>query len=362
MRHALELAERGLGKVEPNPMVGAVIADESGTIVGEGWHQSFGGPHAEVHALATAGSAARGSTLFVTLEPCCHFGKTPPCTRAVIAAGVRRVVIAMRDPAPHVDGGGIRELRDAGIEVEVGLLEPEARLLTAPFVTLMTNGRPWFHAKWAMTLDGKIASRTGHSQWISNATSRARVHALRGRMDAILIGIGSVLSDDPLLTARPAGTRVAARVVLDSLARLPLDSQLVRTVSRAPVISIVTPLAPNDRIEALRVVGVEVIIVDADANHRPNAVAVAQALGSRKMTNVLIEGGSQVLGSFFDAGLIDEVHAFIAPKLVGGQFAATAFAGQGSESIPEMSSLDLPTMELIDGDVYVHGRIKRKCE
>lgn len=359
MRRALELARRGQGRVEPNPMVGAVIVDDSGSVIAEGWHQQFGGPHAEAHALAAAGEAARGSTVYVTLEPCCHFGKTPPCSRALIAAGVRRVVVATRDPALHVDGGGIRELREAGVDVELGLLEVEAKSLIAPFVRLMTSGRPWFHAKWAMTLDGKIASRTGHSQWIANALSRAKVHDLRGRMDAILVGIGTVLADDPRLTARPLGQRLASRVILDSQARLPLDSQLVRTVSEAPVIVVTTPLAPAEKREQLKSAGIDLIVADADSGGRPDLMQLAKILGDRRMTNVLVEGGSQVLGSLFDRELIDEVHAFIAPKLVGGRLAATAMSGQGIDLIPATATLQDRAVEVLDGDIYVHGTLNR---
>jgi diaminohydroxyphosphoribosylaminopyrimidine deaminase/5-amino-6-(5-phosphoribosylamino)uracil reductase len=359
MRRALELARQGQGRVEPNPAVGAVVVDDAGRVLGEGWHQEFGGPHAEVHALAAAGNAARGATLFVTLEPCCHFGKTPPCSQAVIAAGIRRVIVAMHDPVPYVDGGGIRELQAAGIDVEVGLLESEAQRLVAPFVQLMTKARPWFHAKWAMTLDGKIATRTGHSQWISNDSSRVIVHRLRGRMDAILVGIGTVLADDPLLTSRPMGPRIATRVVIDSSARLPLTSQLVQTVSQAPLLVVTTLEAPQDRCDALRAAGVEVLTVDADSAGRVSIMHVAQELGRRRMTNVLIEGGSQILGVFFDLGLIDEVHAFVAPKLVGGIEAISPIAGRGLAAIPQERSLDESTIEILDGDLYLHGPIRR---
>src|SRR5262245_31687444 len=201
MRRALELAEQGRGHVEPNPLVGAVVVRD-GRVVGEGWHQKFGGPHAEVFALAAAGEAARGATLYVSLEPCCHFGKTPPCSEAIIQAGIARVVAALRDPFPKVDGGGFKVLRAAGIQVTEGVGESAARRLNAPFVTLVTVGRPHVHAKWAMTLDGKIATRTGHSQWISNEASRRLVHLLRGFMDGILVGIGTALADNPQLTAR----------------------------------------------------------------------------------------------------------------------------------------------------------------
>lgn len=357
MRHALSLGALGIGHVEPNPPVGAVIVDEELRELGSGYHQHYGGPHAEVYALAAAGESARGGTLFCTLEPCCHFGKTPPCSRAVIAAGIKRVVIAMADPAPHVDGGGIAELKAAGISVEVGLLEPEARQMTAPFVQLMTRQRPWVHAKWAMTLDGKIASRTGHSQWISNSQSRAVVHQLRGRMDAIVVGIGTALADDPQLTARPAGVRVATRVVIDSQARLPLSSQLVQTAADIPVICVTSTAASAERMECLRAAGVEVLQCAPDETGRPLVGEWLTELGQRKMTHVLVEGGGTLIGSLFDAQAIDEVHAFIAPKLLGGAQATTAIQGLGLESVPEAGLRVLET-QVLDGDIYVHGRTR----
>ena len=364
MRRALELARRGQGKVEPNPAVGAVIVDLSGNIISEGWHREFGGPHAEIDAIANAfasrpGQSLQDATLFVTLEPCCHFGKTPPCSRAVIASGIRHVVVAIGDPAPHVNGGGIAELRAAGIEVETGLLEAEARLLISPFIQLMKLGRPWFHAKWAMTLDGKIASRTGHSKWITNEKSRQRVHELRGRMDGILVGIGTALADDPLLTARPVGPRTATRIVIDSKARLPINSKIVNTVHEAPVLVLTSELAPEDKCMDLRNSGVEVLMLASDSAGHPSAIAVATELGRRRMTNVLIEGGGRLLGSFFDARLIDEVHVFIAPKLVGGAHAVTPISGHGRDSIPEVASLDATSIELHDDDVYVRGSVKK---
>src|SRR5262245_9206127 len=228
MQRALALAERGRGFVEPNPLVGAVVVRD-GRGVGEGWHQRFGKAHAEVHALTAAGELARDATLYVTLEPCCHHGKTPPCTDAILEAGIRRAVVAMLDPFPQVSGQGAAILRAAGIGVEVGDCEPEARRLNAPYLKLLATGRPYVHAKWAMSLDGRIATRTGDSKWISSDASRARVHELRGRMDAIVVGIGTVLADDPLLTARPPGQRTLTRIVLDSHGRTPRTAQLVRT-------------------------------------------------------------------------------------------------------------------------------------
>ncbi|WP_010587015.1 bifunctional diaminohydroxyphosphoribosylaminopyrimidine deaminase/5-amino-6-(5-phosphoribosylamino)uracil reductase RibD [Schlesneria paludicola] len=361
MRRALMLAERGRGAVEPNPVVGAIVVNDFGQILGEGWHQKHGGPHAEVHALKAAGEAARGATLFVTLEPCCHFGKTPPCSRAVIAAGIKRVIVAMPDPAPHVDGGGIRELRAAGIDVEVGLLEADARRMVAPFVQLITQQRPWFHAKWAMTLDGKIATGTGHSQWITNAASRAIVHQLRGRMDAIMIGIGTALADDPQLTARPSGPRVALRIVIDSRVRLPLTSKLVQTAREIPVLVIATADAPHERIAALQSLGVETCIVGVDAAGHASLVDVADELGRRRLTNVLVEGGGQLLGGLFDLGYINEAHAFIAPKLIGGADSPTPIGGRGLAMVPTEASLESPEIELIEGDLYVHGPVRRQA-
>lgn len=355
MQCALDLAVRGIGDVEPNPAVGAVVVDDQGRILGEGWHQRYGGPHAEVNALAVAGESARGATLYVTLEPCSHLGKTPPCSKAVIAAGVRRVVIAMQDPAPHVDGKGIEELRDAGIEVDVGLLEADARRLVAPFVRLQRDHRPWFHAKWAMTLDGKIATRTGHARWISNQASRDLVHQLRGRMDAICVGIGTLNADDPLLTARGECHRTATRVVFDSQARTGFNSQLVRTIADAPVLIVTSENAAPVRCQSLRDHGVEVMTVAVEISGRPDLKHVALEFGKRQWTNVLVEGGSQLLGSFFDANLIDEVHAFIAPKLVGGSTAPSPVAGNGKGLIPQGYSLIDSVIENLDGDIYVHG-------
>ncbi|SFJ00791.1 bifunctional diaminohydroxyphosphoribosylaminopyrimidine deaminase/5-amino-6-(5-phosphoribosylamino)uracil reductase RibD [Planctomicrobium piriforme] len=360
MRRALELARRGLGRVEPNPCVGAVLVDDRLTLLGEGYHELYGGPHAEVMALRQAGSAAAGSTLFVTLEPCAHHGKTPPCADAVIAAGIRRVVIATHDPAPHTGGSGIAKLKAAGINVEVGLCGDEAARLIAPFTTLFTQGRPYVHAKWAMTLDGKLATRTGSSKWISNARSREIVHQLRGRMDAILVGIGTALADDPLLTPRPAGLRSALRIVLDPNARLPLDSQLVWTAGECPVLVVVSDVAEDERLDALRNQGVEVLVSATSADGAGFEIApILQALGQRRLTNLLVEGGSRVLGAFQDEGLIDEVHCFIAPKLVGGQNAISPIGGRGAAEMPELTSLIEPAIQVLDGDVYVRGMIRR---
>lgn len=356
MTRALELALQGQGSVEPNPLVGCVIT-RGAEIIGEGWHRRFGGPHAEIEALAVAGNRAKGATMYVTLEPCCHFGKTPPCTRAVIGAEVRRVVVAQRDPFPAVDGGGLAELQAAGIEVEVGVQEAAARQLNAPYLKLLTKKRPWVIAKWAMTLDGKIATRTGDSQWISNAASREIVHALRGRMDAIVVGRGTVAADDPQLTARPPGPRVAVRVVLDSRASISLESQLVRTAKTTPVLIAVGPEAPAAKIEPLKNAGCEVFKCNG-ATHESRLLELLDELGRRRMTNVLVEGGSQLLGGLFDAHQIDEVHAFIAPKLIGGTEAPGPIAALGFEKMSQALLLDQPRWRQVNGDLYLHGRIQ----
>jgi diaminohydroxyphosphoribosylaminopyrimidine deaminase/5-amino-6-(5-phosphoribosylamino)uracil reductase len=353
MRRALELALLGRGAVEPNPLVGCVVVRD-GVVVGEGWHQRFGEAHAEVHALATAGDSARGATLYVTLEPCCHHGKTPPCTDAILHAGVGRVVAAMLDPFPKVAGGGAAILRDAGVAVEVGLCEEEARRLNAPYLKLLATGVPYVHAKWAMTLDGKIATRSGDSKWISNETSRRHVHELRGRMDAILAGVGTVLTDDPLLTARPPGPRTPKRIILDSTARTPLTAQLVRSARETPTLIATTSAAPMPHRDALQAAGCEVLALPASPT-RVSVAALLAELGRRQMTNLLIEGGAEVLGSFLDTGAIDEVHVFVAPLLLGGAEARTPLAGQGVARIADGLRLARWEVEMCDGDVYLHG-------
>ncbi|MFO0842056.1 MAG: bifunctional diaminohydroxyphosphoribosylaminopyrimidine deaminase/5-amino-6-(5-phosphoribosylamino)uracil reductase RibD [Gemmataceae bacterium] len=354
MARALEMAARGRGAVEPNPMVGAVVVRD-GRPVGEGWHQRYGGPHAEVHALATAGECARGATLYVTLEPCCHHGKTPPCTDAVVAAGVSRVVAAMADPFPEVAGKGTEVLRKAGVAVEVGVGEAEARRLNAPYLKLLAKGRPWVIAKWAMTLDGRIATRTGDSKWISNAASRRIVHDLRGRVDAVVVGVGTALADDPLLTARPPGPRTAARVVLDSRLRLPVGSQLVRTAREVPTLVGATALAPGERRDRLLVEGCEVMMLP-EAEGRVSPLALLDELGRRRFTNVLVEGGGEALGSFLDSGEIDEAHVFLAPRLMGGAEARSPLLGRGVERVAEMLLLRDVRVESVDGDVYIRGQ------
>jgi diaminohydroxyphosphoribosylaminopyrimidine deaminase/5-amino-6-(5-phosphoribosylamino)uracil reductase len=355
MCRALELAERGRGAVEPNPLVGAVVVRE-GQVVGEGWHQRYGQAHAEVIALAAAREATRGATLYVTLEPCCHFGKTPPCTEALIRAGIGRVVAAMLDPFPQVRGKGFALLRAHGIVVEFGLGASAAQRLNAPYLKLLATGRPYVHAKWAMTLDGKIATRTGDARWISSEAARRRAHALRGRMDAILIGIGTALADNPLLTARPPGPRTPARIILDSRGRLPTGSQLVQTAREVPLIVATAGDLPPERADPLRAQGAEVLPLPAQSG-RPILPALLDELGRRRLTNLLVEGGSEVLGSFLDARAVDEIHVAIAPRLAGGKEAKTAIAGSGVAQLDEALSLCEWQVEVLEGDILLHGRM-----
>lgn len=366
MLYAIELAARGLGRVEPNPAVGAVLVDEHLNLLADGYHERFGGPHAEVNALldfsdrfedpGVRQELLANATLYVTLEPCCHHGKTPPCSEAVVDAGVRRVVVGLRDPSPHVDGGGIRQLQDAGVDVSTGVAEAQVRELNAPFLKGLQTGEPWVHAKWAMTLDGKIATRTKASKWISSEASRQRVHLLRGRMDAIIVGSGTARSDDPLLTVRLPGPRTPVRVVVDSAATLSIDSQLVRTVADAPVLVAVTERASSTSVERLRNAGVEVLVAGA-ADGQVDLTLLLKELGRRSMTNILIEGGGELLGAAFDADLVDEAHVFVAPKFAGGADAVTPVAGVGVDIIPEAGQLRGQVVEQVGDDVYIHGRL-----
>jgi len=357
MRRALQLAKRGQGHVEPNPLVGCVIAKD-GQPIAEGWHQAFGGPHAEIAALQNLQGVAEGATVYVSLEPCCHHGKTPPCTQALIDAKVGRVVVAMIDPFPQVSGQGIQQLRAAGIQVDTGVLATEANALNAPFRTLVEQHRPWIIAKWAMTLDGKIATQTGGSKWISNEACRAIVHQIRGRVDAVIIGSGTALSDDPMLNARPSGPRIATRIVVDSSARLPLNSQLVQTARQQSVLVAVGPQADAANVQQLSEAGCEVLnFPQSERNER--LTALLTELGNRQMTNVLLEGGSQLLGSFFDLQLVDEAHVFISNKIIGGE-RITAVAGNGLENISGAPAITRPAVELIGDNVYVHGSLRNQ--
>jgi len=321
MALALELAARGLGAVEPNPTVGAVIV-RGGQELGRGWHGRFGGPHAEREALADAERAGRdvaGATMYVTLEPCSHHGKTPPCTDALIEAGIARVVVAMIDPDEQVAGRGAARLREAGIDVEVGLCEARARRLLGPYVKLRTRGRPWVICKWAQTGDGYLALPPGAGRWVSGEASRRKVHVLRGYCDGICVGVGTVLADDPLLTRRGGAGRQPTRIVLDSTLRTPPDCRLLASASaEAPVIVATTSGGPSgapDRGAALRRAGAELLELPGCAEG-VDVPALLEELGRRRWTRLLVEGGANVLGSVIGSGLADELWAFVAPATV----------------------------------------------
>lgn len=334
MRRALSLAARGQGRVEPNPMVGCVLV-RAGRVVGEGHHRRFGGPHAEVHALRQAGAKARGATAYVTLEPCAHFGKTPPCADALVEAGVARVIAAQTDPFPEVAGRGFRKLRRAGIQVDTGLLAVEARELNAPFLTRVLLRRPYVILKWAQSADGKIATPSGDSKWISGAESRQLVHRLRARLDAVMVGSGTVLADDPQLTARDVPVRrVARRVVFDSRLVTPLSARLVATARQWPTLILTTPAANARKRLQLEQAGVQVVTC-RQRNSRVDVADALRRLSAMAMTSVLVEGGGQLLGSFRDAGLLDEAWVFTAPVVLGGSDAASACAGDGAVSVAQ---------------------------
>jgi diaminohydroxyphosphoribosylaminopyrimidine deaminase/5-amino-6-(5-phosphoribosylamino)uracil reductase len=352
MQTALALAKRGRGWVEPNPLVGAVVVKE-GRAVGSGHHERFGGPHAEIVALLEAGERTRGATLYVTLEPCCHSGKTPPCTTAILAAGIVRVVAAMRDPFPQVNGHGLASLESAGLTVQAGCEAEAARFLNAPYLKRITTGLPYVTAKWAMTLDGKAAVRTGDSRWISSESSRRLVHELRGRMDAVVVGIGTVLADDPMLTARPEGPRSQTRVVLDSAAALSPSSQLARTAREWPVLVAVTDSADKLRCAKLRDLGCEVVVFPGSP--RVGVGPLLEELGRRQMTNVLVEGGGLVLGSFLNDHQLDEIDVYIAPIIEGGDHAMTPVRGRGMRVMSEALRLGRTDVTAVDDDVRVRG-------
>jgi diaminohydroxyphosphoribosylaminopyrimidine deaminase/5-amino-6-(5-phosphoribosylamino)uracil reductase len=333
MRRALALAGCGAGETNPNPMVGAVVVKD-GKVVGAAFHARAGAAHAEVTALQRAGSRARGATLYLTLEPCAHQGRTPPCAPVVAASGVRRVVAAMRDPNPRVDGKGLALLRRAGVAVEVGLLEAEARALNERFVTAVTKRRPFVLLKAALTLDGRIATASGDSKWITSAAQRREARRLRHLYDGVLVGVGTVLADDPMLLPSPRTRRPFHRVVLDSKLRIPPGCRLVRTARRQPVWVVTTASVGGPDRERLERLGVNVVTVASRARRVALRPAL-RALFARGITSLMVEGGSEVLGSFLADRLLDAVALFRAPLLLGGRDSRPVFGGVGPERLAQ---------------------------
>jgi diaminohydroxyphosphoribosylaminopyrimidine deaminase/5-amino-6-(5-phosphoribosylamino)uracil reductase len=360
LSRAIELAERGRGKVSPNPLVGAVIALDGETLA-EGAHNAFGGPHAEVEAIAAAGDAdLNGATLYVSLEPCCHDGKTPPCTDAIRSAGIGRVVVGSDDPSEHASGRGLGILRDDGIEVVVadGELAARARLLNQPFRKRARTGRPWVLFKSAMTLDGKVATASGDSKWISGEASRALAHRWRAECDAVAVGIGTALADDPMLTARVDGVhRQPQRILFDSEARLPLSSKLVRDARKVPLTVVVSRAAPRAATDGLTAHGADVIVATGE-NEQARVRSALDQLGKLGVASILLEGGPRLAGAFMDAGEVDEVRLFLAPLVLGGRGARDPLAGEGAETIADAVRALTLECERIGEDLLVSARIK----
>ena len=356
MRRALELARRAEGCTSPNPMVGCVIADAEGNIVGEGWHHKAGTPHAEVNAIADMNAKQRqGHTAFVTLEPCSHWGRTGPCCEALIKAGIRRVVAAMEDPNPKVAGNGFRRLREAGVEVSVGVCEKEARRLNEHFLLWVTQKRPFVSLKFAETLDGKLATSARDSHFVTGQEAHTYSHYLRKIHDAILVGIGTVLDDDPELTTRLVEGKNPVRIVLDSRARIPLTAKALQGETKTLLVA--GPNADADKCHTLqRLKNVEVVKLPCEDEKIP-VPALLQVLYEHEVASVLVEGGSDVLGSFLDAQIADRVYAFIAPKLVGGKTALPSIGGRGIERMSQCASVVEPELMTLGKDWLITGRI-----
>ncbi len=364
LARAIELAGRGVGAVKPNPVVGAVVA-RNGEMLGEGWHERFGAAHAEVNAIEACGLAdLSGATLYVSLEPCCHEGKTPPCTEAIVQAGIGRVVVGSDDPTEKAAGRGLGILRDEGVEVVIadGELATRARLLNQAFRKYARVGRPWVLFKSAMTLDGKVATRAGDSQWISGNASRELAHRWRASVDAVVVGIGTALADDPQLTARPEGTPTCPseqprRVVFDSLARLPSDSRLLAAAAEIPLTVVVSRAAARADTDALEAAGVQVLVATGE-NEPARVRSALDQLGQLGVASLLLEGGPHLAGAFLDAGEIDEIRLFLAPLLFGGRTARDPLEGEGVESIADAVRALTFDCERVGEDLLVSARLR----
>ena len=357
MKRALELARKAEGETSPNPMVGCVILDAEGRVAGEGWHHKAGQPHAEIKAMEDMKRRnMKGHTAYVSLEPCSHYGRTGPCCDALIRAGFKRVVAAMVDPNPKVAGRGLRRMRDAGIEIRVGVCEQEARRLNEKFLLWVTQGRPFVSLKFAETLDGKLATRTRDSHCVTGGEAHRFSHWLRKTHDAILVGIGTVLDDDPALTTRLVKGKDPVRVVLDSQARIPLTAQVLQDGGRT--ILAAGPGAPSGKLDVIRQMpSVEVVPLPCAETGHLDLTALLAELNARDITSVLVEGGSEVLGAFLDAGLADRVYAFIAPKLAGGARALPAVGGEGAALMDDCALLEETECKALGSDWLLTGRV-----
>jgi diaminohydroxyphosphoribosylaminopyrimidine deaminase/5-amino-6-(5-phosphoribosylamino)uracil reductase len=358
MKRAVQLARRGRGKTSPNPMVGAVVV-KRGKAVGEGFHAGPGLPHAEVLALAAAGREAKGATLYTNLEPCCHTAKrTPPCTDALLGSGIRRVVAAMADPNPMVSGKGLQLLRQAGMEVSEGVGRPEAERLNEIFTKYITTQRPFVILKAAMTLDGRIATRSGNSRWISGEAARREVHRLRSEVDAVMVGIGTVLADDPMLTARRKGARDPIRVVIDPSLRTPMTAKIITSIAEAPTLLLTTSKAPASKIRKLKEKGAQIELLP----HTRGELAfdaILATLGKAGITSLLIEGGGRVNGMALRAGGVDRVIFYIAPKLLCGEDAKGVVAGRSIPDLSQAIQLDHLEVKRVGEDIRIEGSLRK---
>jgi len=352
---ALDLARQGLGQTSPNPLVGAVVVKD-GEIVGTGFHARAGEPHAEVLALEDAGEKAAGATLYVNLEPCSHYGRTSPCTDRIIAAGIRKVVAAMQDPNPLVCGRGFNKLRQAGVKVKTGVLEEKARVLNEVFVKYITTRIPFVTLKMAMSLDGKVATKTGDSRWITGKESREFVHRLRHQHDALMVGIGTVLADNPRLTTRlpEGGGKDPLRVVVDTRGRLPLEARILHLDSNAPTLVAVGESAPVEKVDALKKAGARVEVLPEESG-RVSLRALLELLGKQEITSVLVEGGGEINYSLISAGLVDKFYFFIAPKVIGGRTAPTPVMGEGVEWLEQGWTVKGIEYKQLGNDILISG-------
>jgi len=356
MKMALELAERGWGHTSPNPLVGCVIVKD-GQIVGRGYHEKYGQPHAEVNAIWDAGESSRGATLYVNLEPCCHYGKTPPCSELIIKSGLKRVVVGMRDPNPKVQGGGIKQLLDAGIEVETGVREEESRRLNEIFIKHISKGEPFVILKTAVTMDGRTCTVTGDSKWITSEESRKLVHRVRANASCLVTGVETVIKDDPMLNVRLEGDwKNPLRVVLDSKARLPLGSKLL-TNEPGNTLVCVTEDAGGEKVETIRRSGAQVLVLPKSENG-VDVKALMANLAERGFDSVLVEAGARVNTSFLRAGLVDKVMMFMAPKILTGASSPSWTAGSPPSLMSEAIKLEGIWAESVGRDILVQGYIK----
>lgn len=357
MRLAMQLAGNAIGRTSPNPLVGAVIVKDN-RVVGCGWHRKAGTPHAEVHALNQAGELAQGADVYVTLEPCAHYGKTPPCAKALVEAKVKNVYGGLLDVNPKVAGKGFKILEDAGIHVEYGFLQDELRKQNEVFFKWIEHKKPFVVLKAAMTLDGKIATATGQSKWITNETSRAYGYKLRDIYDGIMVGINTVIEDNPMLTARVDGGKNPIRIVVDSNLKIDINANVVQDKSAKTIIA-TTDKANKDKILKLQAQDVDVIVVDKDENDKVDIEKLLDILGQQNICSILVEGGATLNGSFVAKKLVDKVYFFIAPKIVGGKEAKTPVAGAGILNLQEALSLKDIQVEKLDEDILIIGRVDK---